>query len=480
MDGEHTDVTGDMPWQDTPITGLTCDSRKVAPGFLFAALPGNADDGRQYIDDALGRGAAAVLALPPIEADPDVPLILDANPRHRYALIAARFFDRQPDSIAAVTGTNGKTSVVSFARQLWTALGEKSASLGTLGLSGPGFDVDFGMTTPEPGDLHKSLADLKNAGIDKLAMEASSHGLAQHRLDGVRVSLAAFTNLSPEHLDYHGGMQGYLQAKQRLFVDILGDDGTAVLNADDETFAALRATAAERGVDIISYGFKGADIRLDKLTASAAGQRLELTVRGQALTVDLPLSGAFQATNALCALGLVLADGYDAGPAVKALETLQGVPGRMELIARTDNAAAVYLDYAHTADAMKTILSALRPHASRRLCVVFGCGGDRDTGKRPEMGRVATELADIIYVTDDNPRSEDAAAIRSDVLQGCSGATEIADRGQAIAAAVADLQAGDVLVVTGKGHETGQIVGAAVHPFSDTEEILAAVSEART
>ncbi|MBT3237538.1 MAG: UDP-N-acetylmuramoyl-L-alanyl-D-glutamate--2,6-diaminopimelate ligase [Rhodospirillaceae bacterium] len=482
LDGERTDVMEGSSYNDAGITGLTCDSRKVAPGFLFAAIPGTGDDGRRYIDEALARGAAAVLSMPPVDENIKVPVVLDNSPRHRYAMMAARFFAKQPDTICAVTGTNGKTSVVSFARQMWTVLGHPAASLGTLGLSahGPDRDIehDFGLTTPDPADLHESLAELSNAGIDKLAMEASSQGLSQHRLDGVRVSMAVFTNLTPEHLDYHGGMDGYLAAKRRLFEEILKDDGTAILNADDETFAALQATANARGLRVISYGHKGVDVRLDDIFPTPDGQRLGLTVDEKSYEVDLNLPGAFQADNAMCALALMLADGADVERAVQALESLEGVAGRMQRVARLGNGAAVYLDYAHTPDALKNILLALGPHVERRLIVVFGCGGERDVGKRPEMGRIASEMADIIYVTDDNPRSEDAAAIRRQILDRCDGAVEIADRRDAISAAVAELQPGDVLVVAGKGHETGQIVGDTVHPFNDAEEILSAISEA--
>lgn len=478
LDGETIEVTGRATWNDTAICGLTCDSRKVAPGFLFAALPGTNDDGIRHMEDALARGAAAVLAPPPINDDPGVPVVLDDNPRRRYALMAARFYGKQPSTIAAVTGTNGKTSVVSFARQIWTSLGEKAGSLGTLGLTAPGFEAEGGLTTPDAADLHNSLAELADAGVHKLAMEASSHGLTQYRLDGVRVSVAAFTNLSRDHLDYHASMGDYLEAKQRLFADILAEDGVAVLNADDETFPALQEIAQKRRLKIISYGCNGAKVRLNGLQPTTDGQRLKVTISGQRFSVDLPLAGNFQAANALCALSMVIADGADVAAAAHALESLEGVAGRMQRIARLANEADIYLDYAHTPDALQNILHALRPHTAGSLKVVFGCGGDRDAGKRPEMGRIAAEMADHIYVTDDNPRGEDAAAIRSQILDACPEAEEIADRAEAITVAVASLEDGDVLVVAGKGHETGQIIGDTSHPFSDEAEIRRAVSEA--
>lgn len=458
---------------ETNIDGLTCDSRLVRPGFLFAAIPGTDADGRTFISDAVSRGAVVVLAPPGTDAD--VSVLHDSNPRRRYALMAARFYGAQPASIAAVTGTNGKTSVVSFVRQIWTKLGHQAASLGTLGITAPRMRTEKGLTTPDPADLHASLATLAGQGVETLAMEASSHGLGQYRLDGVNVSLAGFTNLSHDHLDYHGTMDAYLQAKARLFGEILNADGVAVLNADDATWPGLSKIIEDRGCRLIGYGRQGTEICLLEAVPCAEGQRLKLRVMGQDVDVLLPLAGSFQVQNALCALGLVIAGGAAPQTAVAALETLEEVPGRLQKIAETASGGTVYVDFAHTPDALATVLGALRSHTAGQLNVVFGCGGDRDRAKRPEMGRIACDLADGVIVTDDNPRGEDAAAIRAEVLAACASAREIGDRAEAIATAVAALGAGDVLVVAGKGHETGQIVGDEVRPFDDAEEVRRAV-----
>ncbi len=475
LDGDDTDVTYGANLAETDITGLTCDSRRVRPGFLFAAIPGSAADGRRFIADAVSRGAVAVLAPPGTNAD--VSTLHDGNPRRRYALMAARFHGRQPATIAAVTGTNGKTSVVSFARQIWTTLGHQAASIGTLGISAPQLKTDQGLTTPDSADLHLTLATLAGQGVETLAMEASSHGLAQYRLDGVDVSLAAFTNLSHDHLDYHETMAAYLRAKARLFGEILKGDGAAVLNADDAAYGELSDIVGARGCRRISYGRAGEDIRLIDVRPEAEGQRLKLRVLAEHHDILLPLAGYFQVENALCALGLVIAGGATPGDAVSALQTLQGVPGRLQRIAETATGGVVYVDYAHTPDALANVLAALRPHTAERLAVVFGCGGDRDRGKRPEMGRIACDLADAVIVTDDNPRGEDAATIRTEILAACPSAREIGDRAQAIATAIGGLGSGDVLVVAGKGHETGQIVGDRVLAFDDGEEIRRAVKE---
>ncbi len=480
VEGDHAEVTQGTINKDTDIVGLTCDSRLVEPGFLFAALPGDRADGRAFIPEAMRRGAAAVLAPPgtPIESrEPPVPLLVDDNPRRRFALMAARFFASQPRTVAAVTGTNGKTSVVSFLRQVWTRLGRRAASVGTLGITAPGLEMAGNLTTPDPVELHRILSDLAERGVECLAMEASSHGLAQHRLDGVQVTAGAFTNLSRDHLDYHGSMESYLEAKVRLFADIMGAGGAAVVNADAPYSDVVEAACAAKGHRIITYGARGGDIRLEDTAPLPEGQRLDLTVMGRAHTVTLPLVGAFQAENALCALGLALACGEDEVRAVAALESLEGAPGRVQRVAGHPGGAAVFVDYAHTPDALASVLEALRSHARGRLFVVFGCGGDRDPGKRPHMGRTACALADVVIVTDDNPRSEDPAHIRRQILAACEGAREIGDRGQAIAAAVAELRPGDLLVVAGKGHEQGQIVGDEVRPFDDAQVLRAAIGD---
>ncbi|MGE0744353.1 MAG: UDP-N-acetylmuramoyl-L-alanyl-D-glutamate--2,6-diaminopimelate ligase [Rhodospirillales bacterium] len=463
---------------DIDVRGLAADSRAVQPGFLFAALPGAKADGRRFVADAVARGAVAVLAPeetgePPIATT--VPVIYDAAPRRRLALIAARFYDRQPRRIAAVTGTNGKTSVAWFTRALWLGLGHKAASIGTLGLKADGFAEGPSLTTPDPIALHRDFAALAAAGVGHLVLEASSHGLAQCRLDGVAFAAAAFTNLTRDHLDYHGTMDAYRAAKLRLFEALLPPGAPAVLNADSPDFAAFAAACRARGCPVIAYGRNGADLRLEGAVPTATGQVLTVSAFGRRREIDIPLAGAFQAMNVLCSVGLVAACGDDAEKALDRLAMLTPVPGRLQLAARHPNGAPVYVDYAHTPDALETVLQALRPHAAGALSVVFGCGGDRDPGKRPMMGAIAAALADRIVVTDDNPRSEDAAAIRRQVLDGCPGAQEIGDRAAAICAAVAALAPGDVLVIAGKGHETGQIVGAEVRPFNDAVEADAAV-----
>ncbi len=464
---------------EVEISGLTADSRRVAAGYLFVALPGSRVDGRDFIPQALDKGAAAVLApegtrLP--DGRRDVALITDANPRRRLALLAARFYGRQPETACAVTGTNGKTSVASFTRQLWQALGYPAASLGTLGLQPPRADAPASLTTPDPVELHRCLAALARDHIDHVVLEASSHGLDQYRLDGIRVSAAAFTNLTRDHLDYHGTMEAYLAAKLRLFTELLQPEGTAVVNVDDPAGAEISAACRARGVKLISYGKGAADLRLLSQEPTATGQNLKLEVFGKAYDVALPVAGAFQGENVLAALGLVLAGGADTDRAVAALTQVSGVPGRVELVGATPAGGHVYVDYAHTPDALETVLKALRPHTAARLFVIIGCGGDRDRGKRPQMGRIAVTLADQTIITDDNPRSEDPATIRQEMLVEAPGAQEIGDRGAAIATAVAALGPGDVLVIAGKGHETGQIVGGQVLPFDDREVARTAIS----
>lgn len=490
----------------TDIIGLTSDSRRVETGYLFAALPGSRFDGRTFISEAVRRGAAAVLAPlgTPVpdniahECRSPVVLIHDDNPRRRLALMAARFFGRQPATVAAVTGTNGKTSVVTFLRQIWSMLGLHAASMGTLGIDTLQTEVpkaasacsggspcgalrqierDGSLTTPDPVDLHRVLAQLADGGVQYLALEASSHGLEQHRLDGVRISAAAFTNLSRDHLDYHGSMETYFAAKRRLMAELLIDGGTAVLNADVAEFTPLAEAIRGRDVRIMTFGWHGGDIRLDAVEALARGQRLTLSIGSRVHQIVVPLVGTFQVPNALCALALAIATGADPAAAVMALASLEGVRGRAQRAGQRRNGGVVYVDYAHTPDALQAVLSALRPHARNRLVVVFGCGGDRDRGKRGQMGRIAAELADEVIVTDDNPRSEDPAAIRRQILEECPAAQEIGDRREAIARAVEALAAGDLLVVAGKGHETGQSVGGVVTPFDDVEAVQTAIAE---
>ncbi|MBI3452688.1 MAG: UDP-N-acetylmuramoyl-L-alanyl-D-glutamate--2,6-diaminopimelate ligase [Rhodospirillales bacterium] len=456
---------------DPAIAGIAADSRQVAPGYLFAALAGARTDGRRFVADALGRGAAAVLCdiSAAAEMPANVPVVAADNPRRALALLAARFYGAQPRTIAAVTGTSGKTSVVAFTRQIWTMLGHKAASLGTLGLIAPHVVRYGSLTTPDPVALHKDLADLTAAGVGHVAMEASSHGLEQFRLDGVRVAAAVFTNLSRDHLDYHGTMDAYFAAKRRLFAEVMAPGGVAVLNADAPEYETLAQLCRQRGHRLVTFGRRGADIRLTELAPTAHGQKMVFTLDGRPVEIVLPLVAAFQAMNALAALGLVVGCNADPQQATAALAKLEGVPGRLQLVAVRRNGAAIYVDYAHKPDALENVLTALRPHARRQLVVVFGCGGDRDPGKRPMMGTIAARLADKTIVTDDNPRSEDPTKIRAQILAACPGASDIGARRAAIAAAIADLGAGDVLVIAGKGHERGQIVGDIVHPFDDAE-----------
>ena len=465
------------PAGDPEITGLASDSRAVAPGFLFAALPGSRADGRRFIPDAIRRGASAILAPTGTSvAGNRVALVTSGDARAALARLAAAFSGRQPATVAAVTGTNGKTSVAHFTRRIWSMLGFEAAAIGTLGLTVDGAcENPPGLTTPDPVSLHGALAGLAGKGIDRAVIEASSHGLDQRRLDGVRLRAAAFTNLTRDHLDYHGTWPAYRAAKLRLFSELLPEDGVAVANADAPEFGAVTAAAKGR---VVSYGFAGRDLRLAEATPAADGQLLSLRAFGRDAKVDLPLAGRFQALNALCAIGLAVACGAEPGDALGCAERLSGAPGRMQRIGRLPRGGAAYVDYAHTPDALENVLLALRPHAAGRLIVVFGCGGDRDRGKRPAMGRVASALADLAIVTDDNPRSEAPAAIRAGILAAAPAAMEIGDRAEAIAKGVDLAGDRDVLVVAGKGHESGQIVGDEILPFDDAEVARNAVVRA--
>jgi UDP-N-acetylmuramoyl-L-alanyl-D-glutamate--2,6-diaminopimelate ligase len=473
-----------------PIAGLTADSRAVREGFLFAALPGTAMDGAKFIPQAFEQGAAAVLTHTDWQAAVDETVQQDlegrkviacAEPRLALALAAARFYEGQPETICAVTGTNGKTSIVSFVRQIWQRLGRASASLGGLGVISPNGHVPLHHTTPDPVEIHKNLKALADEGVTHLAMEASSHGLAQHRLDGVKVTAAAFTNLTRDHLEYHDGFEDYLYAKMRLFGELLAPGSVAVLNADMDVVAEVEELCWARGLRVFSIGEKGNSVKILSQKTLPHGQELEFEWRGTAFKIDLPLVGAFQASNALIAAALVVETGEALDAVVACLEHLEGAPGRMELAGATPSGAAVYIDYAHTPDALETILRALRPHTSGRLSVVVGCGGDRDKGKRPLMGGIAAEFADTAIITDDNPRGEDAGTIREEVMAGVgsgrSRVQEIGDRGKAIETALSQLMSGDILVVAGKGHESGQIVGDEVLPFNDKDYVQACLKE---
>jgi UDP-N-acetylmuramoyl-L-alanyl-D-glutamate--2,6-diaminopimelate ligase len=471
------------PTLDPEIAGLTADSRKVRSGYLFAALPGTRLDGRTFAADAVARGAVAILtdradalALSPASRG-RVAVVVDADPHRCFSLLAARLCGRPPRTVAAVTGTNGKTSVVEFLRQLWTMFGEPAASLGTLGLVTPGKRRPGTMTTPDPAALHRTLAALARSGIEHVALEASSHGLAQYRLDGLPIAAAAFTNLTRDHLDYHGEMMRYRAAKERLFGELLTPGGTAVLNADSAEFPRLAALCHNRALPMLAYGtHSAADLRLVSCRPRARSQALILEIFAERRELVLPLAGEFQAMNALAAFGLALATGASAD-SVEALGRLTAPPGRLQFVAEHRAGGAVVVDYAHTPDALATVLAALRPHTAGRLAVLFGCGGDRDPGKRALMGSAAAAAADRIYVTDDNPRGEVPAAIRRAILNAAVGAIEIGDRRLAIEAAIAGLGAGDLLVIAGKGHETGQIVGDRTVPFDDAALVRDIVGE---
>ncbi|MGE0563671.1 MAG: UDP-N-acetylmuramoyl-L-alanyl-D-glutamate--2,6-diaminopimelate ligase [Pseudolabrys sp.] len=462
-------------WQDIAIAGVAADSRKVGREFLFFALAGAKADGAQFVKAAVAAGAVAVAAEKPIDDLPaDVAFVQVTNARRALALAASRFYPRQPPVIAAVTGTSGKTSVASFTRQIWTALGFQAASIGTIGVTSPKGEIYGSLTTPDPVALHQTIDGLAGEGVTHLVMEASSHGLDQHRLDGVRVDAGAFTNLSRDHLDYHPTIEAYLAAKLRLFDALIVPGGTGVVSNDNCYAHWFVEAAQKRRLKVMTVGESGETIKLTGGKIDGFAQVLDLEFAGRSHQVRLPLVGAFQAENALVAAGLALATGGDPTKVLAALEKLQGAKGRLELIGARNN-APVFVDYAHKPDALAKALEALRPYAKENLVVVFGCGGDRDKGKRPLMGDIAVKKADRVIVTDDNPRSEDPARIRAEILAAAPGATEISDRAQAIRAAVAGLNAGDVLLVAGKGHETGQIVGDRVLPFSDHEAVAAAL-----
>ena len=469
---------------DQEITGLTADSRLVRPGYLFAALPSSTTvgllNGSDFVPDAVQRGAVAVLGplglMAHIKTSPSVSVIEDAEPRRRLSLLAARFFGAQPRTVAAVTGTSGKSSIVDFVRQIWAALGRNGASLGTLGVvsggSSGGLQRKLAHTTPDPVVLHQALAELAGSGVDHLALETSSHGLDQQRLDGVKITAAAFTNLSRDHLDYHRDEEAYLTAKLRLFRDVMAPGGTAVLPHASELSARLTTVCRAQGHKIMTFG-AGGDVDLVRVEMLADGQHLTITAMGHRADFELPLIGAFQAENVLCAVALVLACGETPEAVLAAAANLTGVPGRLQSIG-----GGVYVDYAHKPEALRAAIGALRPHTKGQLIVVFGCGGDRDRGKRPIMGRIATDLADKVVVTDDNPRHEDPESIRAEILTSCSDAIEIADRGAAIATSIGWLTAGDMLLIAGKGHETGQEIAGVTHPFDDVDAARAVLQGA--
>ena len=478
---ELRDFAGILPVDEgeagnVPVTGLSADSRRIGRGELFFALAGSKADGSRYAADAAARGAAAIVAASDaaLERLP-VPLITVGDPRRALALSAAAFHGQQPQTMVAVTGTSGKTSVVSFTRQIWAHAGFAAASIGTTGVVAPGRE-DYGtLTTPDPVALHKLLAELAAAGVTHGAMEASSHGLDQRRLDGVRLAAGGFTNLGRDHMDYHPTVEHYHRAKLRLFDTLLPKGAPAVIFADDPWSEATISAARAAGLDIRTVGRKGSFLTLKRLEHERFRQRAEILFDGQLYEIDLPLAGDFQMSNALVAAGLAISTGTLGAAALSALKTLKGAAGRLDLVGTTANGAPVYVDYAHKPEALENVLTSVRPFTTGRVVVVFGCGGDRDKGKRPIMGEIATRLADVVIVTDDNPRSEVPEEIRAEIMAAAPGAIEIGDRRLAIRRAVEMLEAGDTLIVAGKGHEEGQTIGDVTHPFSDHAEVRLAL-----
>ena len=451
---------------DSVVTGFAIDHRKVAPGSVFGAFRGAVFNGEEFIPEAIERGAVAVVARAKAEVA-GVPLLGDDNPRRRFAELAAKFYAPYPETVVAVTGTNGKTSTVEMTRQIWRMTGHRSASIGTLGVTTSDDQVKTGLTTPDIVTFLNNMAGLKRMGVSHVAYEASSHGLDQHRAEGVPLAAAAFTNFSRDHLDYHSSMEAYFEAKMRLFDELLPPGRPAVVWTDDPKSDEVIERAQQRGHEIVAIGRAGEAIRLVEQSPSPLGQMLTLEHDGKPYRLALPLIGAYQASNVLTAAGLALATGGEWDRVFSAMQRVAPVRGRLERAVISRAGAPVYVDYAHTPDALEAAIAALRPHVERRLIIVFGAGGDRDQGTRPEMGAVATRLSDVVIVTDDNPRSEDPARIRAAIMAAAPGATEVGGRREAIAEAIRIAKAGDIILVAGKGHETGQIVGDRVLPFDD-------------
>jgi len=469
LDARHADIK---------VSGVTADSRMVKAGDVFVAIAGGKTDGARFVDSAIAAGAVAIVAerAPPGPLPASIAFVRVANARRALAAMAANVFPRQPRTIAAVTGTSGKTSVAAFTRQIWAANGHPAASIGTIGIVSPRGQSYGALTTPDPVELHRSLDTLAGDGVSHLAIEASSHGLDQYRLDCLRIAAAAFTNITRDHLDYHPSFEAYLAAKLRLFKDLMPPGATAVINVDHDHAAVVTSAAQARGLAILTVGRSGSGVRLVDSVRDGFGQKLQLEHGRKVYRIRLPLVGEFQAENALVAAGLAIATGDDAGAVFAALQRLDGAKGRLERVGES-RGAQIFVDYAHKPDALGKALEALRPYAAGDLLVVFGAGGDRDRGKRPLMGAVAAAKADRVIVTDDNPRSEDGAAIRAAIMAAAPGAIEISDRREAIRRAIAELRAGDILLVAGKGHETGQIIGDRIMPFSDHEAVATALKE---
>jgi UDP-N-acetylmuramoyl-L-alanyl-D-glutamate--2,6-diaminopimelate ligase len=466
--GELLGLAPDHPHANIEISGLSSDSRKTKPGDLFAALTGTLSDGRAFVDKAVAAGAVAILAEAGL-ADCGVGVIEVENARDALSKAAARFYPLQPETVIAITGTNGKSSTVDFLRQIWTHAGRAAASVGTLGAIGPKGRIDLGFTTPDPISLHATLQGLANEGITHIAMESSSHALDQRRMHGVRLAAGGFSNLTQDHLDYHLTMDGYRAAKLRLFTDLLAPGQPAIVNADAIEAQAFEEAAKAKGLDLKLVGWRGDYLKIVELWPKPASQRVDLRYENKTYPVEIPLIGEFQALNAVMAAGFALSLGEKPEVVFEGLAALKTVKGRMEHIGGTAEGAHVFVDYAHTPDGLDVLLRAARPHAPGRIILVFGCGGDRDKTKRPLMGALGAKYGDIVIVTDDNPRTENADTIRKEVLVGCPDALEIGDRGEAIRKGVALLQKGDCLLIAGKGHETGQLVNGVVLPFSDQE-----------
>lgn len=453
------------------VEGINADSRAIVPGEAFFALPGTRVHGDGFAAQAVGRGASVMISDRQPDADPGIPVVLVDDVRAAYAQAAARQFAPQPEISVAVTGTNGKSSIVSFVRQIWTACGIEAASLGTVGVETKAGIRPRELTTSDPLSLHRDLGELRAEGIGHVAMEASSQGLDQRRVDGIRFNAVAFTNLSRDHLDYHRDMDTYRNAKLRLFTDLIAEGGAAVVNVDDPEHTPFLFAALDRGATLMTVGKEGAFLEITEIKNEGYGQRVIGRMVGEPVSFYLPLTGAFQVNNAAVALALAIATGAPADRAVKALESLKGAKGRLELVAE-HNGAAIFVDYSHKPVALETALESLRPYAKSKLRLVFGAGGDRDKGKRPIMGDVAHRLADDVIITDDNPRTEDAATVRSEILAAAPNALEVGDRRRAIETAIGRLQPGDVLLIAGKGHEDYQIIGTTKHHFSDHEVVL--------
>jgi UDP-N-acetylmuramoyl-L-alanyl-D-glutamate--2,6-diaminopimelate ligase len=464
--------SGEVPAID--VAGINADSRLIGEGEAFFALPGTRAHGNVFAKDAVARGAAVIVTDEKLDVDPGVPVVLVKDVRAAYAIAAAVAAGAQPENCIAVTGTNGKTSVVSFVRQIWAYAGLKAASLGTLGLMVDDTLEPGELTTPDSLTLHRTLARLKAQGIEHVALEASSHGIDQRRLDGIAFKAVAFTNLYRDHLDYHPDIDAYRDAKLRLFKELIDGSVAAVVNTDTEEGMPFVFAALDHGATVFTVGESGAHIAVEEIVPEGTGQRVRGKLVGEPFDILLPLVGAFQVSNAVVAAGLAMASGVDGATAMAALEHLKGAKGRLELVG-SQKGANVFVDYSHKPEALKVVLETLRPATQGRLIVVFGCGGDRDKGKRPEMGKIATELADIVIVTDDNPRTENAAAVRSQILAAAPGATEIGDRAEAIRHAVSQMRAGDTVLVAGKGHEDYQIIGRTKHHFSDHEVVAEAL-----